>query len=788
MFTLFFKLALRNLGRNRLYTALNLGGLALGLATTILMLVWVQDELSYNTFHRRAGQLYRVNPLITQDGSQRGFATSPAAISAYGLREVPALKAALRITNNYDFNLFGPEGQPAPTRDFAYVEGNFFQLLDFELLQGDPNRPFPTKQSVILTEDLARAYFGTTDVVGRVLLADKDPKKPFTVSGVVANFPKNSTYRYQALFNYEWLKATFTGNGDWKIKDDDWGNFDAHTLVQVDEAAAVPEVERQLTQLILTHNQYAKGASFKLQPLTDIHLYQPNGEPSVIQLVRIFGLIAVAVLFIACINYSNLTTALATRRAKEVSLRKVNGAGRAQLFGQFMAEAAVVFLLALGLAWLLLVLARPVYQEISGKDLPISLLNPLVIKAIGAALLGTLLLAGVYPALLLSKFQPVLALKGQGPAGGGAGLRKVLVSTQFALSVVLVVGTLVVGRQLRYIQAKDLGYDRENMLRFALNGELREKCETITNELLANSAVLSVGSSEAPVNHNQNSTGDPDWEGRQPDKMVQMNYSGVDKNFFANFGIDLLAGQNFTGTAADTAKIIINEAALAAMGIADPVGKRFNVFGVKCTILGVVKDYHFAPLRAKIAPMFYYANKQNYHLYVKLKGGDAQAVIAQVQAWQKRVSPEFALEYEFLDQTYQAMYANETRLGQLLNYFAGVAIFLACLGLFGLATYAAEQRVKEIGIRKVLGASVWQVARLLATDFVRLVALAFVVAVPLAYYLMDRWLADYAYRVTLDGWLFALVGVGVLAVAVLTVSGQATRAALANPVKSLRSE
>ncbi len=783
-----FKLALRNILRNKLYAALNIAGLSIGLAFSILLMMWVQDELSFNTFHEKTEQLYQVNAGIGTGTGKQTWGVTPAAIASYSLREIPEVSGAVRFADNYDIGILEVDNKKISKKWLSYVDSLFFQLFDYKLIKGNTNKPFPTLQSIIISESIAKTYFGTTDVIGKTLVADK--KDSYVVSGVMQDSPKNSTYRFDIVFSYELFKSRFGGNFDWKTRDEDWGNFPGATFLYVKSAQNVPTIEKKLTDLIEKHNKYSEGTTFTLQPLANIHLYKADGGEGGIQTVRIFAIIALVILLIACINYMNLTTALASQRAKEVTVRKIIGAQKFQLFNQFLAESSLLFAMSLSISLLMIYLLMPIYNEIAGKEMVFNILDTQILTIVGVAIGGTLLVAGIYPALLLTTFNPMQVLKGRMMVGtSNITFRKILVSTQFVFSVVLIISTLIIGRQLTYIQEKNLGYDRENTISFNMRYEMMSKFETVKGELMKNPMVLGVTSGNGELHNNGNSTGDTEWEGKEQNRMLLIHPMSIEKDFLTVFKMNLTAGKGFSGTPADSSHYILNETAIKEAGIIDPIGKRFKLWDKEGTIVGVVKDFHFASIRKKIEPaIFYYRPQDNYKIYVKTKGKALANVIADSERLWKQYSADYPFDYEFLDEAYSKLYQSEQRMGKLFNYFAFVAIFIACLGLFGLATYTAQSKTKEIGIRKVLGATLSSLAFMLSKDFLKLVLAACVISFPIAYYLMDKWLADFTYRIGIDFSVFLLAGIGISLIALLTVSYQAIKAGMMNPVKSLRSE
>ena len=520
-----------------------------------------------------------------------------------------------------------------------------------------------------------------------------------------------------------------------------------------------------------------------------MHLYRADGTNAGIETVRIFTLIALVILAIACINYVNLSTARSMLRAKEISMRKIVGAGKAQLFTQFIVETALVFVLATVLALGLIALLMPVFNQVSGKQLSFNLGDSRIWMIVILTMLATLAVSSIYPALLLSSFEPLKALKGKITARiGDKAFRKVLVVTQFAFSVVLIAATIIISGQLRYIRSKQLGYDKSHVLSFWMR-DMSKQYDAVKAELLKQPGVSAVTRATSNIVQIGGITGDNSWDGKDANQTFIVHPLGVDQDFISFFNMKLVAGQGFTGAVNDTAHFILNETAVRELGMNDPIGKKFRMWTLNGTIIGVAKDFHFASLKEKIAPaVFYYYPKGFHTIYIKTKGENAAEVIAAAAKQFKQYNGDFPFSFAFLDETFNNLYRSEQSEAVLFNYFAGIAIFISCLGLLGLATYTAQVRTREIGLRKVLGASVGGIITLLAKEFLWLVLLSLVIAIPAAWYFMHQWLDQFAYRIKPGVMVFAYSGMIALAIAFFTISFQSVKAALSNPIKSLRSE
>ena len=781
--------ALRHFGRRKSFALLNVLGLTIGLTASLLILLWVHHELSYDTQHRQADRIYKVNANFDTGEGVQTWSSSPGALAAFAQRTLPNIEQIVRIRSSSEAELVKSAGQTFTGDEGAFVDPAFFTVFDFTILRGNRAAMFPDTKSVVLTASTAKKYFGDQDPIGQVIRTKED--REYAVRGVLADFPANSSIRYDLLFPLEVLSQQYQANDYWQSLETDWGNFNYDTYLLLPQAS-VAEVEDQLSQLHRTNHPFYEEDDLSFYyttlPLTDVHLYAADGSEAGMQEVRLFAIVAFVILLIACINYVNLSTARATQRAKEVSLRKLIGADRGQLFGQLLIESTVLFIIAAALALLAAYLLMPVYNSLSGKSLTFALFSQPVLVILAGTFLFTLLTAGIYPALLLSTFKPIQSLKGKFSIGkSNISFRKALVVTQFAFSIVLIVGTLIISQQMQYVRNKKLGYDRENVFTFGMRA-MYDHYEAVKTELEKQPGVLAVTSADQNLVNVGNTTGDTDWDGKDEEQLFLVHPVRIDQHFLETMRMELVDGRGFSGSPADSAHLILNETAVAQAGIEDPIGKRFTLWQTEGTIIGVAKDFHLASVHQAIEPAVFHYNQKNWMLYVKTTGEQASRAIAAAETLWKEYNPEYPFDYQFLDERYDALYQSDQRTGRLFNYFTAVAILVSCLGLFGLATFTAEQRVKEIGIRKALGATVTSIIILLSRDFIKLVLLAILIATPVAWYVMSRWLEDFAYRTEIGVGVFLLAGCAALLIALLTISTQSIRAALANPVDSLRNE
>lgn len=785
----YFRTAWRNLVKNRFYSLINMTGLTAGLAVGMLILLWVQDELSFDRFHRQTNQIYRLENWAGTGASRQIWQATVAPIAEMGKKEVPGIKDAVRLAYNGMYNLFTYRDKTVSEQRTQFTDPTLFTVFDFPLIQGNPAKPFPDNQSIILTASTAKRYFGPENPIGKILSSDNHTS--FKVSGVIQDLPKNSSIQGDMFLPISLMFETmYRDKSEGKNQHNDFATFTYTTYLLLQPNASLATLADKLRTIHLRNKPEDTDVAYLLQPLPDMHLYNADGTDAGIETVRMFSIIALLILVIACINYVNLSTARSMLRAKEVSMRKVVGAAKSQLFLQFVIETTLLFSLAASLAIGLMYVLLPVYNQLSGKELALDFADYQLWRVTGLTILGTLIASSIYPALLLSSFDPLKALKGKISAGlSAATFRKVLVVTQFAVSVILIASTFIISNQLRYIHSKELGYDKSHVFGFFMRDDMSQHYEAVKSKLLQQPGVASVTRGSGNIVQLGAQSGDNEWEGKEKGETMFVRPVAVDKGFIPFFKMKLTQGANFTDAVADSTHFILNETAVKTARIKDPIGKPFRLWKTKGTIVGVVKDFHFASMRQKIEPaVFYYAPGQMWTLYVKTTGQKASQAVAAAERVYKQYNTGYPFEYQFLDESFNNLYRSEQQTGLLFNVFAGIAILISCLGLFGLATFTAQVRTREIGVRKVLGASVTSIIELLASDFMKLVLIAIVIAVPIAWYTMSRWLQDFAYRIDVQWWVFVLAGVLALGIALLTVSFQSIKAALMNPVKSLRSE
>jgi putative ABC transport system permease protein len=785
MFRNYVKTAWRNLVKNRFYTIINIAGLTVGLTIGILILLWVQDERSFDSFHKKTANIYRVELFGGTGASKQIWPQLVAPMGPLAKKQLPEVEDQVRLCFNHYFSLYKYQDKVFADETAFCADPSFFTMFDFPLVEGNPAQPWADAHSVVITKKTARKYFGNEEALGKVIVADN--KENFTVTGVINDFPLNSSMQFDML-----MPMTLIAQKELEHKDDinnDFYNYSYTTFFLLKPGTSLKDLEAKLFRIHISHKSDDTDAEYVLQPLSKMHLYNADGSDAGIQTVNIFTIVALLILAIGCINYVNLSTARAMLRSREVSMRKIVGAAKFQLFLQFIIETALLFLVAAILAIVLIGTLVPVFNQLSGKQLVFNIADTHLWLIISVTIAVTLVASSIYPALLLSSFDPLTALKSKlSISRGDARFRKVLVVIQFASSVVLITGTFVIYRQLNYIRSKDLGYDKSHVLSFWMR-DMTKGYDASKGALLQQAGVQGVTASDGSIIGMGGLTGDNDWDGKAANQTFIVHPISVEKDFLSFFKMKLAEGSGFTGTKADSNHFILNETAIRQLGMRNPIGKRFRLWDINGTIVGVVKDFHFASMKEKIAPAIFFSHPGGLdRIYIKTTGANAAAVIRLAGNLFKQYNNDYPFSYTFLDDSFNRLYESETREGTLFFYFAGFAILISCMGLLGLAAYTANTRFREIGIRKVLGASVPGIIGLLAKDFVGLVLIAIVVGTPVAWYAMDKWLQGFAYRTSIGWSVFLFSGLIALFISLATISWQSVKAALTNPVKSLKSE
>jgi putative ABC transport system permease protein len=781
----YLKVTLRNMVRHKGYAFLNIVGLALGLAGAILISLWVLDELNFNRFHQKAASLYKVEFDQNYSGKLFHVGVTPYPLAPALKGSVPEIVDVTRWVRVGEF-LARVGDKVFYEENARIVDASFFRMFTFPAVEGDPVAALAAPDSLILTESAAERYFGDALAFGKTVGINN--QRDAVVRAVIRDVPSNSDLRFDVLIPYAYL----TSRGVEEV----WTNNSIGTYVELGPGVDPGVVSSKIQEVVGRHTS-VKDLTFSLKPLVDLHLRSyfgfdaPGGAR---RYVSIFSIAAAIVLLIACINFMNLATARSSRRALEVGLRKVVGARRGQVIGQFFGESVLFALLALALASGLVAILLPAFNRLSGKSIGFgTILGWPVLPVMAGLTLLTGILAGIYPALVLSSFRPVRVLSGAIRTGiRGAAFRKILVVAQFAASVGLIIGTVVVFRQVDFMRSESPGFDREHVVAIQIRGDIVKSYVPLKEALLREPRILGVTASTAKPSLIGSNSDSVDWEGKDPNWSLSTNMIYVELDFPETAGIPLAEGRSFAATEPNREKpeFLINETMARLIGTDPVVGTRFSYGGPQGRIIGVLEDFHFDTLQSKIEPLVVLRGQEDYYRYIliRLDKADIRGGIYALEAVWKQVIPDYPFEYSFLDADFNDMYGAEERMGGVLRAFAAFAVLIACLGLFGLAAHAAERRTKEIGIRRILGASVQEVVVLLCGEFFVLIGLANLIAAPVTYLLMRNWLGRYAYRTGMGAALFAGVLVVSLAAGLMTVIFQALRAASANPVRSLRYE
>ncbi|HET6568043.1 MAG TPA: ABC transporter permease [Rhodothermales bacterium] len=788
----YLKTALRNAKRQKGYTFINIVGLSIGLACSFFILLWVMNEVSYDRFHEKGDNLYRVMRTVHLGDQIYTWSSVPKPIADVLNKDYPEVAHAMPVSwQQQPLVTYGDQ----TFREKGYYAGPaFFQSFSFPLIMGSPADVIKSPDAIAISEKLASKLFGEDwrtkgNVLGQTL--NINHRKDFRITGVFADVPQNSSFQMDLVLPME----DFIQRNDWV---NDWGNSGLEIYAELKPGATGAALDPKIAGMV-DKNKGMDNTTVFLQPFEDMHLYSDYRDGKLqggrIDLIRIFGIVGIFLLLIASINFMNLATARSMQRSKEIGVRKAVGASQQSLIRQFMAESMLMAGAAFVLAMLLVVALLHSFSTLTDKHIGFLDLNPRFLLAVLGIALLTGILSGSYPALYLSAFNPVAILRGtfrQRPSA--ARLRKGLVVFQFALSTLLIVGTAAVFLQVHYILNRDLGLDRGNLVSTGLEGQVRDQFDAFKQQLLKQPGIVSVTASSDDPLQVGSSTTDPTWEGKDPEDNTLFHIINANYDFVETMKMHLIAGRAFSKDhSLDTANYVINERTVAALGGgSDPssvVGKSLEFWDRKGQVIGVVKDFHMQSMEAPTEPTIIRLDPpQTNMVWVRTAPGRTKEAVAGFEAVYKQFNPGYPFEYEFMDKDFEDMYRGVIVMGKLANIFAVIAVVISCLGLFGLASFTAEQRTKEIGVRKVLGASASNLVMLLSMDFTKLVLVGFVLAAPLAYFLVNKWLEHFTYRVEIHTWMFVGAGVAALVIAWLTVSYQSIKAAVANPVDSLRSE
>lgn len=798
MFSTHLKIAWRNLLKDRWFTAINLTGLATGLICVLFIYLWIEDEMHIDKFSEHDNRLFQViRNVPLPDGLQ--MQESTPGLLAKSLQETfPEVETAVavnpRLGGTKGILSFGNKQIKA---NELYVGMDFFDVFSIPVLQGDKQALLLNPNSVVLSEELAMKLFNTTEgCLGKVIEWQREKVNGlYIVSGVCKKTPSQSTLQFDVLFAYEML---YERNMEFYAH---WGNSNPYTYVVLKKDADAIAFGKKIHDFTKAKYLSTYGAdeearftgSLLIRPFSDKYLYNRYEEGKLaggrIEYIRLFTVIAVLILIIACINFTNLSTARASRRLKEVGIKKVCGAGRRELVMQFIGESVILTLVAMVISLFLVIILLPVFNQVTGKTLEIKLTLELLFT-LAAIIAITGILAGSYPAFYLSGFRPVAILKGKLRTSlGELYIRKGLVVMQFVLSTVFIVAVLVVYRQMKYVQSKNLGYNKEEIISFKREGQLKNNLSTFLVEVEKVHGVIKAASFGHNMTGDYSSTNNLQWPGQSPKQEIEFANLQVDWDVMNLLQMEMKMGRSFSREfGADSNGVVFNEVAIAAMGLRDPVGKTVTLWNKERRIIGVVKNFHFEALTESIKPCFLYWTQRGKNVLVRIKGGAEQQTIAGIEQLYKTFNNGLAFEYTYLTDDYTAIYASEQLVLVLARYFAGLTIMISCLGLLGLAIFTARKRQKEIGIRKIVGASAGDITVMLSKEFLRLVGIAILIACPLSWWLMNQWLLDFKFRIALSADVFIISGVAVLLITLLTISFQAIKVAIANPVDALRTE
>ncbi|MFC1725873.1 ABC transporter permease [candidate division KSB1 bacterium] len=783
MFKNYLKIALRNMKKNKGYSFINITGFALGLACFMSLMIYVQYEYSFDKFHKNSDEIHRI---ILEDKRQEvpaHYTSIPFPVGPAMVAEFPEIVSSTRLRGfdavvKYNESIYNETG-------FLAVDPEFFKIFSFKFLSGSPDNALSEPNLIVISEKAAVKYFEDQDPIGKILTINKDMN--FTVSGVV-DLPFNTDFRADFFVTFH-ASQLFERSLD--RMETNWSLLEYDTYLLLQERSSPSILEEKISTFLKEKSN--REVYLELQKLNKVHLYNPDGSAGLIKNLYVFSLIAVFILVIACINFMNLSTARYEERSREVGLRKTVGAKRSQLIFQFFTESILLTFLSFVISVVLLNIALPYIRNFSGKYMFLDLSN---IKFIGAFLFVvffTGILAGSYPAVYLSSFEPVKAFKRFSGSGSSSFIRKFLVIFQYFLCIVLIVFSICVYSQMSFIQNKNVGFDKDNLVYVRLPGDSKNRHEALKKEFVKNLDVINaVASIFIPSEFDGGWAGFPDWEGNENEEKVYFSFLLADRDLIPTLNIEMKQGRNFSEEfSRDKYKYILNETAVKQMGLESPVGKIFNLWGRRGEIVGVVKDFHYRDFRNEVGPLVISPSNFRFgyrYIILRLKPGNTSRVIRQLRSIWININPGYVFDYRFFDEYYEIMYTDDQRFKKIIFYFALLSILISSLGLFGLTSFMVEKRRKEIGIRKALGASVSGVTFLLTSGFIKLVSIACLFALPVGYYFIIKWLQNFAYRFE-PGWVvFLSAGLAALLVALLTVSFQTIRAALSNPVDSLRYE
>ncbi|MBL7113816.1 MAG: ABC transporter permease [Bacteroidales bacterium] len=786
MFKNYLKIALRNIRRHKAYSFINIAGLTIGMTCVVLLLLWVQDELSFDKFHEKIDNIYLVSAHIKKEKDELQVPSVPGVGPL--LEELfPEVEESARFLAGLRTFILSYEDRTFSERRVFPADPEVLEMFTFPLIEGDPKTALKDPYSLVLSERVAKKYFGDESPMGKVITVDN--QFPMKVMGVMKEVPSNSTFRFDILMPLEFYVKKIHKEDDLR----GFSNQNYFVFVQLQKESSFNDLNRKIKEFVVatySSDEYVPV----LRPFARFHLYRLGDGGGSIEQIRLIGFLAIFILVIACINFMNLTTARSGNRSKEIGMRKVIGAFQKDIIKQFYFETSLFVLISMVFTVFLAELFLPVFNTLFQKELTLNFLqNPSLLGFLIGTSLITALVAGSYPALLMSSFQPIRIIKGfSGSSLKRAGFRKTLVMVQFTLAIGLIAYAAGIYKQLNYLQTMDLGYNMENLVFFSSRGELIDRYETAKNEFLQVPGVIKVSASSAYPTGGRSNSSSWQWEGKNPEVKPSITFMSVDSDFLEAFEIPLVQGRFFhreNDYSGNPGEILINEKLAGIIGKEDPIGARMSYSGQHFTVIGVIKDYLPNPSWRVDEPLILRQTPEEYRfIFLKIHPENIPQTLAQVKNVFERLNPGFPFEYEFLDADYEIQFNFVRRTRSLIAYLAGFAIFISCLGVFGLASFNAEQRTKEIGIRKVLGSSVSRIVMLLSKDLTKLVLLANIIAWPVAWFSLNRWLQSFLYRTHINFDIFIIAGAIALIIALFTVCYHSIKAATANPVDSLRYE
>lgn len=785
MFKNHFNIAWRSLLKDKQFTLLNVLGLSAGLACSLLIFLWVNDELSFDRFFANDGRLYRLMERRNYSGKIIHSEESSGRLSETIKQSLPEVEYAAAIAPAYWFpqNTLSVNDKNIKANG-QYAEKDYFNIFSFHLLEGDKNSVLATPVSIVLSDELATKLFGTTgNIIGKPVRFDHDTT--FYVSGIFKKIPANSSQQFDFVLSFDYFKTV----KDW-VKH--WNGLGPKNFVLLKQGTDINSFNKKAEHIITANTGDTTRKVFATK-FSDGYLYGSYGDTvragERIQYVNLFTALAVFILLIACINFMNLSTAKANRRLKEIGVKKVVGASRSQLIGQFLTESLLLTVFAMVIAIAITSVLLPEFNQLTGKTIHFHFTGQMAAAVTGIALI-TGFFAGSYPALYISGFNPLAILKGKLNTSTAELLsRKGLVVFQFTLSTILIVAVTVIYRQVQFIRNANLGYNKENIVRFTAEGNIQHNQDAFLADIRQITGVVDAGYTFHNIVGRKYSDNSMEWPGKDPNRDVYFEVFGVSRHFIETMGMQIKAGRTFSRDfGMDSLNIIINEAAVKEMNLKDPVGATIRFHGADRQIIGVVSDFHFESMHESIKPAFMHLQKGEGTIVARVNQKDQQRTLTAIENLYKKYNPGFPFTFNFLDEAYQKQYETETRTATLSGYFAGLAIVISCLGLFGLAAFTAQKRQKEIGIRKVLGASSASISAMLSKDFLKLIGIALLIAFPVAWWIMHNWLQSYTYRISITSMTFLMAGTLVLIITLIAIGFQTIKAAIANPVKSLRTE